>query len=423
MISMAALSSCVLAPSRETSLSGWRREKSAWRGFPRKISLRDGWKRKANYPVRAAASSEGQSVSLKNVIEQVEKMRASAIKEELSSLGISYADCFEKQELVIRLANARVNKVSRAEKTTASRGSQYPVLAQMPLYKLRSSPTSPKNYILVPLKINNQGPFNFILDTGSSVTLVNPSIVYNNLKLTPQPSKMTMALLGGGLSNQSNLTVNFREVKIGNHPLSNVTALLMDAQMLQGWEASAAGLLGLNVLSQFDIEFDFLRDVLVFYPPGAARRGEYNMQGMAKLATSEVTLGILGVKIALGKAPPELALLDLGSSLCVATPDIARLAGVSETILQGRGPGLAGGGMGQPGAMKFVSGLVDVGVVSAGDEKKADFTIKQVQFAIGEVPSLRAVGCRILLGLNVFTDARLLFSQSTKSVFLQRPKV
>ncbi|KAL2631400.1 hypothetical protein R1flu_016086 [Riccia fluitans] len=419
MISMVAVSCSMLVPSRETFL--WKNP--SWRGFSEAHWLRDGRNRRENFLAQATAFSEGESVSLKNVIEQVEKMRASAIKEELTSLGISYADCFEKQELVLRLANARVKKVVQADKKNSTQGSQYPVLAQMPLYKLRSSPTSPKNYILVPMKINNQGPFNFILDTGSSVTLVNPSIVYNNLKLTPQPSKMTMALLGGGLSNQSNMSVNFQEVKIGNHPLSNISALLMDPQMLQGWEASAAGLLGLNVLSQFDVEFDFSKDTLVFYPPGAASRGEYNMQGMEKLATSEVTLGILGVKIALGQAPPELALLDLGSSLCVATPDIARVAGVSETILQGQGPALAGGGMGQPGAMKFVSGLIDVGIVSAGNDKKAGFTIKQAQFAIGEVPALRAVGCRILLGLNVFKDARLLFSQSTKSVFLERRKV
>ncbi|KAG6558068.1 hypothetical protein Mapa_000248 [Marchantia paleacea] len=377
-----------------------------------------------NLELRASASSENYPGVLKDAIQQVEKMRAGAIKEELTRLGVSYADCFEKQELVMRLANARVRNYSRQKTTSSSSISKFKTLARMPLTKLRSTATSPKNYILVPLKINNQGPFNFILDTGSTVTLIRPSIVTENLKLTPQPAKMSMALMGGGLSNQNNMTVNLKDVKIGDHALSNVSALLMDQHMLRGWEASAAGLLGLNILSQFDVEFDFSKDVLVFYPPGAASRGECDMQDMEKLATSEVTLGILGVKVALGQAPPELALLDLGSSLCVASPDVAKLAGVPESVLQGRAPGLGGGGMGQPGAMKFVSGLIDVGMVSAKSENEtargAGFTIKGAQFAIGDVPALRAVGCRILLGLNVFQDAKLIFSQSTKSVFQQR---
>ncbi|OAE34259.1 hypothetical protein AXG93_4605s1240 [Marchantia polymorpha subsp. ruderalis] len=359
-----------------------------------------------------------------DAIQQVEKMRAGAIKEELTRLSISYADCFEKQELVMRLANARVKNYSSQKKTMSTSSREFKTLARMPLTKLKSTATSPKNYILVPLKINDEGPFNFILDTGSTVTLIRPSIVTDILKLTPKAARVSMALMGGGISNQNNMTINLKDVKIGDHALCNVSALLMDEQMLRGWEASADGLLGLNILSQFDVEFDFSNGVLVFYPPGAASRGECDMQDMEKLSTSEVTLGILGVKVALGGAPPELALLDLGSSLCVASPDIAKLAGVSESVLQGRAPALGGGGMGQPGAMRFVSGLIDVGMVSATSDDEAAsspaFTIKGAQFAIGDVPALRAVGCRILLGLNVFQGSKLMFCQSTKSVYQQR---
>lgn len=67
--------------------------------------------------------------------------------------------------------------------------------------------------------------------------------------------------------------------------------------MLQGWDPTVAGLLGLNILSQFDVEFNFKREALVFHRPGAASRKECDVQNMEKLETSDVMLGILGIKV------------------------------------------------------------------------------------------------------------------------------
>ncbi|CAM6089213.1 unnamed protein product [Calypogeia fissa] len=371
-----------------------------------------------------AASDRGDSIMLKNSIAQVEKMRASAIKEELTKLGISYADCFEKQELVVRLATARLNNKNR-KTSNSDEGKTYKTLTQIPIRRLRNTANSPKNYILIPLKINSKGPFNFILDTGSTVTLVQPTVVTYNLQLTPTPAQQSLALFGGGLSDQKVMSIDFSEVELGNHSMKNVSALLMDQNMLQGWDPSIAGLLGLNILSQFDVEFDFKRELLVFHAPGAANRKECDVQYMEKLETSDVMLGILGVKVALGSAPPETALLDLGSSLCVATPDVARLAGVPENIISNKNPALGGGGIGQLTTMQFSSGNIDIRMVTAkgkiGTAGNANFAIRGAQFAIGEVPALRAAGCRILLGVNLFRNIRMIFSQSTRSVYMERP--
>lgn len=123
----------------------------------------------------------------------------------------------------MRLANARVKNYSSQKKTMSTSSREFKTLARMPLTKLKSTATSPKNYILVPLKINDEGPFNFILDTGSTVTLIRPSIVTDILKLTPKAARVSMALMGGGISNQNNMTINLKDVKIGDHALCNVS--------------------------------------------------------------------------------------------------------------------------------------------------------------------------------------------------------
>eukprot|EP00246_Nothoceros_aenigmaticus_P018313 TRINITY_DN9533_c0_g1_i1.p1 TRINITY_DN9533_c0_g1~~TRINITY_DN9533_c0_g1_i1.p1 ORF type:complete len:230 (+),score=27.75 TRINITY_DN9533_c0_g1_i1:109-798(+) len=179
------------------------------------------WQNGLGLPLRATAS-ESESLSLKKAIEQVEKMRASAIKEELTVLGVSFADCFEKHELALRLASARLSKNKKTEDTSLKdKGCK--ALARMPMMRLRSTLESPKDYILVPLKINNQGPFNFILDTASTITLIAPSIVYDRLRITPNPAQTTVGLFGGGASNQSFLSVNLAHVNLGEHTLDPIT--------------------------------------------------------------------------------------------------------------------------------------------------------------------------------------------------------
>lgn len=82
--------------------------------------------------------------------------------------------------------------------------------------------------------------------------------------------------------------------------------------------------------------------------------------------------------------------------------------------------------MGQLSSMQFSSAFIDVDLVTERKDKMlvnaVPFMVKNTQFAVGEVPAIRTAGVRILLGVNVFKNVRMIFSQSTKSVYMEQPK-
>lgn len=95
--------------------------------------------------------------------------------------GVSYRDCFEKEDLVKRLARERRRTWHR-----------------LPMRKLKSTAASPKEYIIIPLTFGNLGTFDFLLDTGCSTTLVSPQVAHNKLGILPGSGTMSRGLGGMG---------------------------------------------------------------------------------------------------------------------------------------------------------------------------------------------------------------------------------
>ena len=103
--------------------------------------------------------------------------------------GVSYRDCFEKEELVNRLALARKRK----------RVVERPVdVTRLPMRKLKSTAVSPKEYIIIPLTFGSFGTFDFLLDTGSSTTLVSPYVAHSKLGIPPGSGQLSRGLGGMG---------------------------------------------------------------------------------------------------------------------------------------------------------------------------------------------------------------------------------
>jgi len=71
-------------------------------------------------------------------------------------------------------------------------------IAHISMRKLKSTVASPKEYLLVPLTIGNQGPFDFLLDTGSSTTLISPFIAHGKLGIPCGSGEMSRGLGGMG---------------------------------------------------------------------------------------------------------------------------------------------------------------------------------------------------------------------------------
>ncbi|KAH9552268.1 hypothetical protein CY35_09G056500 [Sphagnum magellanicum] len=147
--------------------------------------------------VVAASSDNVDPQKLQVQLEGVQKMRVGAIKKELDALGVAYGDCFEKDELVRRLATVYITKENRAPVAAADRMLDK-AIANISMRKLKSTVASPKEYLLVPLTIGNQGPFDFLLDTGSSTTLISPFIAHGKLGIPRGSGEMSRGLGGMG---------------------------------------------------------------------------------------------------------------------------------------------------------------------------------------------------------------------------------
>jgi hypothetical protein len=115
--------------------------------------------------------------------------------------------------------------------------------------------TIPK-HIMVRAKINNKGPFNFILDTGAPALFVATSI---GEKL--------------GLKADKNGWTNFERFEIeGGLVIENAKGIVQTPFQLEGMNglgmagAELHGMIGYNILARYRMEIDFTRDKMVWTP-------------------------------------------------------------------------------------------------------------------------------------------------------------
>jgi len=364
--------------------------------------------------VVAASSDNVDPQKLQVQLEGVQKMRVGAIKKELDALGVAYGDCFEKDELVRRLATVYITKENRAPVAAADRMLDK-AIAHISMRKLKSTVASPKEYLLVPLTIGNQGPFDFLLDTGSSTTLISPFIAHGKLGIPRGSGEMSRGLGGMGDRGIETREVLLPPIVLEGYSCKPVKGVIMDLANT-GLSPSIAGIMGLNILAQFDVEFDFPNERISFYEAGAAAKGDCNMEGMQKLVMSFGQYSLPGLKVEMGPGNVQSAIIDLGSSLSVTNPVIARAAGA---VMGGAVPGLSGVGIGGQ-KMVFSNARIDVSLCTeqkVGSSK--ELLLKGVQFAVGNLPAMQAIDCNVILGLNVFSKTRLLLSMFSRNAFLQ----
>ncbi|KAG0604051.1 hypothetical protein M758_10G140400 [Ceratodon purpureus] len=352
---------------------------------------------------RIQASSVG-SGEFQTEVEAVRKMRVGAIKQELDALGVSYRDCFEKEELVNRLALERKRK--RVVKRPVD-------LTRLPMRKLKSTAASPKEYIIIPLTFGSYGTFDFLLDTGSSTTLVSPYVAHSKLGIPPGSGQLSRGLGGMGDGGLDMRSISLPAMSIAGKPCKPVQGIIMDL-VSTGLPPSVSGIVGLNVLSQFDVEFDFVKEHITLFELGAVDKGHCSMEGLQKLAVAPISFSLPGVQVDMGGGNVQTALIDLGSSLSVTTPSIAKLSGATleRSALSGVGVG------GQQ--MAFSKAFIDVTMFTEQNNSPSDkIVFRKVAFAVGDLPAMQAIKCNIILGLNVFNRTRLVLCMSTKTVYLQ----
>jgi predicted aspartyl protease len=178
--------------------------------------------------------------------------------------------------------------------------------------------------ILVPVHVNGEGPFEFILDTGAGTSLLSP-------ELAKQLGAEILASKNGQTAGGS-VSVSLAKVKslaVGEAKLEDAEVGIVDlAQVGKTIGAKIDGDLGYNFLKDFRITIDYGECEIRFDDPKRAER-------FGNLAKTEVPMRLaspakplLLVEVqANGRGPFQFA-IDTGTSTTAITPELAKQLGV-----------------------------------------------------------------------------------------------
>ena len=121
--------------------------------------------------------------------------------------------------------------------------------------------------VVIPVRVNEEGPFDFLLDTGTNVTLVTPALARRlDLGATSQVSLITLA--GTELVPRSVLD----NVALGTKSIKQLEVLFDDLLGVRSLDAKISGVLGQNFLSQFNYLLNYRERHLEFETEGEMAR-------------------------------------------------------------------------------------------------------------------------------------------------------
>jgi predicted aspartyl protease len=119
---------------------------------------------------------------------------------------------------------------------------------------------------IVSLTANGQGPFDFILDTGTNSTIVDPSIA-RRLSLALR-DRIQLSTLGG---TQTVTRSSLRTLAAGTAEVEDVEVLVQDLSELRRVDSNVQGIVGQNFLSHFNYVLDYRNRSLQFELGGEIR--------------------------------------------------------------------------------------------------------------------------------------------------------
>jgi Aspartyl protease len=142
-------------------------------------------------------------------------------------------------------------------------------LAAITLPTLHSQPRCPGNIaslpfhlvhryrIILPVVINDTGPYPFLLDTGTASTILDP-LLATELHLK---SQVSAKVVGVGFSTQAS-SAYLDLLEAGSHSVANHPVLVYDLQPLQAADLHFRGIIGGDFLGHFDVLMDYAHSML-----------------------------------------------------------------------------------------------------------------------------------------------------------------
>ena len=138
-----------------------------------------------------------------------------------------------------------------------------------------------RHWIVLAVSINHTGPYNFLLDTGTQVTMIDRS-----LAATLNVDTQGLTIVAGVGPDRSASYAQLDLVEAGSHAVANRKVLVYDLRDLHSAGPHVQGILGEDVLEQFDLLIDNAHHVLCF-DDSAAMRAEVKGAHIPLAATAE----------------------------------------------------------------------------------------------------------------------------------------
>lgn len=114
--------------------------------------------------------------------------------------------------------------------------------------------------LVVPVKINGKGPYDFVLDTGATFTCVDRPLA-EELKLPDWSGPLGTVVVTGGEGQMGFVKIDTLEVG-GTARASELVACKLDLSRMQPPGFGIKGLVGLNFLKSYRVTIDFERKSL-----------------------------------------------------------------------------------------------------------------------------------------------------------------
>jgi hypothetical protein len=171
-----------------------------------------------------------------------------------------------------------------------------------------------RHLIVLAVSINHTGPYDFLLDSGTQITMVAPSLAAS-LHLGTHG---VAAVAGFGSGNSASYA-QLELVEAGSNAVANQKVLIYDLQGFRSGDPHLQGILGEDFLEQFDLLIDNEHRLLCL-DTSTAMRAEVRGSHIPLVATAEVDefgpkpgLLLVTVHLSDGQRPVRL-LLDSGAN-------------------------------------------------------------------------------------------------------------
>ncbi len=185
--------------------------------------------------------------------------------------------------------------------------------------------------IVVEARVNDQGPFDFALDTAASISAVFDELRYE-LGLEPVPGKL--AIIHGAVATGEYPLLDIDRIGVGQEDWTNARIVSLPGDTLA--DSAIDGVLGVDFLRKYAVGFSIRERVIRLYPPELVARRSY--RGWASVPLRAETIGQSGVALYFFTIEIDgrriQAVFDLGAGLNLINWQGAQTLGVDPTRLR-----------------------------------------------------------------------------------------